>query len=79
MTVVVNHLGGQLDPALAADPAGFGAWRAAVAAVARCPNAVMKCGGLTPPSAMPFHMSRRATPVHPPLPMRPHARDHAIK
>ena len=43
VTVVVNHLGGRIDPA--ADDAELSAWRSAIDAVAACSNTVMKLGG----------------------------------
>ncbi|MFU8815080.1 MAG: amidohydrolase family protein [Pseudomonadales bacterium] len=41
--VIVNHLGGKVDPG--ASPDVVARWRAGIDAVARCPNAVIKCGG----------------------------------
>lgn len=43
VTVIVNHLGGQIDPAANADE--ISAWQAGIDAVAGCPNTVMKLGG----------------------------------
>ena len=43
VTVIVNHLGGRIDPD--ADAAELAAWREAIDAVAACPNTVMKLGG----------------------------------
>ena len=43
VTVIVNHLGGKIDPA--ADEAELDDWRAGIDAVAACPNTVMKLGG----------------------------------
>lgn len=43
VTVIVNHLGGRIDPA--ADEAELSAWRSAIDAVAACSNTVMKLGG----------------------------------
>ena len=39
--------------------AAFERWKACIADAARCQNVVLKLGGLTPPSEMPMHMSRR--------------------
>jgi L-fuconolactonase len=59
--IVINHLGGKLDwDEMPPGSAAFGRWRECLVAAAACPNIVMKCGGLTPPSRMPIHMSRRA-------------------
>jgi len=43
VTVIVNHLGGRIDPG--ADEAELAAWRAAIDSVAACSNTVMKLGG----------------------------------
>ncbi len=43
VTVIVNHLGGQIDPAAGDDE--IGDWKAGIDAVAACPNTVMKLGG----------------------------------
>jgi len=43
VTVIVNHLGGKIDPD--ADASEWDAWRSAIDAVAGCPNTVMKLGG----------------------------------
>ena len=43
VTVIVNHLGGRIDPN--ADDAELGAWKSAIDAVAACSNTVMKLGG----------------------------------
>lgn len=62
--VIVNHLGGLIDAQASAD--AVTRWRAGIDAVAKSPNAVMKCGGGQmrvgdwEPS---FHMNRRATPI----------------
>ena len=64
MPVIVNHLGGTIDPDAPAD--ALAQWRAGIDAIARCPNAVMKCGGGQmrvgnwEPS---FHMHRRSAPI----------------
>ena len=39
--------------------AAFERWKACIADAARCQNVVLKLGGLTPPSEMAMHMSRR--------------------
>lgn len=43
VTVIVNHLGGRVDPE--ADDAELGAWKEGIDAVAACSNTVMKLGG----------------------------------
>lgn len=43
VTVIVNHLGGRIDPN--ADDAEVAAWQAAIDSVAACSNTVMKLGG----------------------------------
>ena len=43
VTVIVNHLGGRIDPA--ADEDEINDWKACIDAVAACPNTVMKLGG----------------------------------
>ena len=64
VTIVINHLGGKLDfEEIPPGSDAFAKWKECLATVAACPNVVMKCGGLTPPSEMPIHMSRRATPI----------------
>ena len=42
-TVIVNHLGGRIDPA--ATDSEIAEWRRCIDAVAACPNTVMKLGG----------------------------------
>ena len=62
--VIVNHLGGRIDPA--ADRKSQEAWRASVAAIAGSPNAVMKLGGAQQRVGSwepPFHMHLRAQPI----------------
>lgn len=43
VTVIVNHLGGRIDPE--ADESELAAWQASIDAVAACSNTVMKLGG----------------------------------
>lgn len=43
VTVIVNHLGGRIDPAASEDEVN--AWKTGIDAVAACPNAVIKLGG----------------------------------
>ncbi|MBT3899349.1 MAG: amidohydrolase [Gammaproteobacteria bacterium] len=43
ITVIVNHLGGRIDPA--ATDSEIAEWRRCIDAVAACPNTVMKLGG----------------------------------
>jgi len=62
--VIVNHLGGRIDPAAPDDVVAR--WRAGIDAVARCPNTVMKCGGAqmrVGPWEPPYHMHQRDTPM----------------
>jgi predicted TIM-barrel fold metal-dependent hydrolase len=62
--VIVNHLGGRIDPDASADE--IARWRAGIDAIARCPNAVMKCGGAQQRVGAwepPFHMNNRASPI----------------
>lgn len=62
--VVVNHLGGKIDPDASADVVK--GWQQSIDAVAACPNAVMKCGGAQMQVGdwePPFHMHQRATPI----------------
>ena len=64
MPVIVNHLGGRIDPD--ADDAEVNNWRSCIDAVAKSPNAVMKVGGAQQrvgPWEPPFHMHRRGTPI----------------
>lgn len=62
--VIVNHLGGTVNPDAPAQVAER--WRLSIDAIARCPNAVMKCGGgqmRVGNWQPPFHMHERATPI----------------
>jgi predicted TIM-barrel fold metal-dependent hydrolase len=64
VTIIVNHLGGRIDPAAGADE--FAKWRACIDTIARCKNVVMKLGGgqqRVGPWEPPFHMHRRASPI----------------
>ena len=60
--IIVNHLGGKIDPD--ASPAEVARWRECIDAIARCPNAVIKCGGAQQRVwrdwQPPFHMDRCA-------------------
>ena len=64
VTVIVNHLGGQIDTEASDDV--FARWRAGIDAVAACSNTVMKCGGAQmrvggwEPA---FHMHQRGEPM----------------
>ncbi len=64
VTIIVNHLGGRIDPD--ARPDAVATWRKHIDAIAACPNAVMKVGGAQmrvgdwEPA---FHMHRRARPI----------------
>ncbi|MGI9326610.1 MAG: amidohydrolase family protein [Pseudomonadales bacterium] len=62
--VVVNHLGGTVDAN--APEESMRRWRTAIDAIAKCPNAVMKCGGgqmRVGPWEPSFHMNQRKTPI----------------
>jgi L-fuconolactonase len=62
--VVVNHLGGLIDPDAPATTVEQ--WRSDIDAIAACPNAVMKCGGgqmRVGDWEPPFHMNRRDAPI----------------
>ena len=62
--IIVNHLGGKIDPFATADE--FANWRQCIDAVARCSNAVMKVGGAQQAAGSwepPFHMHRRERPI----------------
>jgi L-fuconolactonase len=62
--VIVNHLGGLVDPDAPAEQRRR--WQAAIDAIAACNNAVMKCGGAQQRVGAwepPFHMNRRAAPI----------------
>ncbi|MEZ5557741.1 MAG: amidohydrolase family protein [Pseudomonadales bacterium] len=64
VTVIVNHLGGRVDPH--ASPDVVARWRAGIDAVAGCPNAVLKCGGAqmrVGPWEPPYHMHQAASPM----------------
>ena len=63
VTVIVNHLGGRIDPR--ADDEELTAWQAAIDAVAACPNAVMKLGGAQMRVGdwePPYHMHQTSSP-----------------
>ncbi len=62
--VIVNHLGGRVDPG--APPDVVARWRAGIDAIARCPNAVIKCGGGQMRIGSwepPYHMHKRTVPM----------------
>lgn len=64
VTVIVNHLGGRIDPN--ASPDEVARWRAGIDAVARCRNTVLKCGGAqmrVGPWEPSFHMHQREAPL----------------
>ena len=64
MTIIVNHLGGRIDPEATADE--FDTWKANIQAIANCPQAVMKVGGAQQRVGLwepPFHMHNRSTPM----------------
>eukprot|EP01050_Picozoa_sp_SAG11_P013690 SAG11_NODE_1617_length_4575_cov_7.041332_4_plen_353_part_00 len=65
ITIIVNHLGGKIDPEMNA--AEFEHWKECLGVVATCKNCILKCGGAQQrvgadwePS---FHMHRRAVPI----------------
>ena len=63
ITVIVNHLGGKIDPN--ADEDEIGAWRSAIDAVAACSNTVMKLGGAQMRVGdwePPYHMHQTESP-----------------
>ena len=63
VTVIVNHLGGRIDPN--ADDAELAAWKAAIDAVAACSNTVMKLGGAqmrVDDWEPPYHMHQASAP-----------------
>ena len=64
VTVIVNHLGGKVDPAASKDE--IKRWRKAIDSVAACPNTVIKCGGgqmRVGAWEPPFHMHQRRSPM----------------
>jgi len=64
VTIIVNHLGGKIDPEASADE--FANWQRCIDAVARCPNVVLKVGGAQQAAGdwlPPFHMHRREQPI----------------
>lgn len=64
VTVIVNHLGGRIDPDCTADERAR--WRAGIDAVARCRNTVIKCGGgqmRVGDWEPPFHIHRQSKPL----------------
>ncbi len=64
VTIIVNHLGGKIDPDASADEVAN--WRRCIDAVARCPNVVLKVGGAQQAAGdwkPPFHMHRREQPI----------------
>jgi L-fuconolactonase len=64
VTVIVNHLGGRIDPY--AGEEDVAEWRRCIDAVAACPNAVMKTGGAqmrVGPWEPPYHMHQAGEPM----------------
>lgn len=62
--IIVNHLGGQVDPA--ADDDAIARWRQCIDSVAACPNVYMKVGGAQQRVGAwepPFHMHKRDSPM----------------
>ena len=64
VTIIVNHLGGKIDPD--ADASTVASWQRAIDAIAACPNTVMKVGGAQQrvgPWEPLFHMHKCPTPI----------------
>jgi len=64
VTIIVNHLGGKVDPAAGTE--AFTEWRNNIDAIAKVRNAVIKVGGgqqRVGPWEPPFHMHQRKTPI----------------
>lgn len=64
VTIIVNHLGGQIDPTAGEDD--IAEWRRCIDAVAACPNAVIKTGGaqmLIGPWEPAYHMHQADAPL----------------
>jgi predicted TIM-barrel fold metal-dependent hydrolase len=64
VTIIVNHLGGRVDPGAGANE--FTKWRECIDSIARCKNVVIKLGGAQQrvgPWEPPFHMHKRAKPI----------------
>ncbi len=64
VTVIVNHLGGKIDPS--ASEADISEWQRCIDAVAACPNTVMKTGGAQMrigPWEPPYHMHKADRPL----------------
>jgi predicted TIM-barrel fold metal-dependent hydrolase len=62
--VIVNHLGGTIDPA--AGEEAIARWRDCINIIAACPNAVLKVGGAQMRVGSwepPFHMNQRNAPL----------------
>jgi len=62
LTVVLNHLGGLVGPAVANDPEALAQWRAGIEELAGCPNVVCKLGGIQM-AANGLGLEKRETPV----------------
>ena len=62
LTVVLNHLGGLVGPAVANDPKALAQWRAGIEELAGCPNVVCKLGGIQM-AANGLGLEKRETPV----------------
>ena len=64
VTVIVNHLGGKIDPDASEEE--IADWRRCIDAVAACPNAVMKTGGAQMrigPWEPSYHMHQAGSPL----------------
>ena len=64
VTVIVNHLGGQIDPSASDEEVAV--WKAGIDAVAACPNTVMKLGGAQMRVGdwePPYHMHQTGSPM----------------
>ena len=64
VTIIVNHLGGKIDPDATTDTVTK--WQRSIDSIAACPNVVMKLGGAQQRVGSwepPFHMHKRSTPI----------------
>ena len=62
LTIILNHVGGLLRVGPYANDETMPAWRAGIAAVAECPNVVVKLGGIGMPRTG-FDWHERDTPI----------------
>ncbi len=64
VTIIVNHLGGKIDPGANND--AFDQWRQSIDTIAACSNVVLKVGGAQQrvgPWEPPFHANQRNNPI----------------